>query len=104
MSERKPDASPSDAPTSYRKTIAALVAIIVVYLGLLVAGLPQKWTAAQFEEHGSHDEAVAAAHTDGAPETEAAVAPTETSETLEAEKATEASDVPETVELAQTAT
>jgi len=101
MSERKPDASPSDAPTSYRKTIAALVAVIVVYLGLLVAGLPQKWTAAQFEEHGSHDEAVVAAHTDETPETEATVAPTETSE---AENATEASGVPETVELAQTAT
>lgn len=101
MSERKPDASPSDAPTSYRKTIAALVAAIVVYLGLLVAGLPQKWTAAQFEEHGSHDEAVAAAHTSETPETEATVAP---SETLEAEKATGASDVPETGELAQTAT
>ncbi|MBQ7029714.1 MAG: hypothetical protein IJN32_05670, partial [Thermoguttaceae bacterium] len=63
MSGHKPDASPSGAPTSYRKTIAALVAVIVVYLGLLVAGLPQKWTAAQFEEHGSHDEAVAVAHT-----------------------------------------
>ena len=101
MSERKPDASPSDAPTSYRKTIAALVAVIVVYFGLLIAGLPQKWTAAQFEEHGSRDEAVAAAHTTETPETEATVAPTETSE---AENATEASGVPETVELAQTAT
>lgn len=101
MSERKPDASPSDAPTSYRKTIAALVAVIVVYLGLLVAGLPQQWTAAQFEEHGSRDEAVAVAHTTETTETEATVAPTETSE---AEKATEASGVPETVELAQTAT
>ena len=54
MSERKPDAS-QGAPTSYRKTIAAIGAIVVVYLGLLVAGLPQKWTAAQFESHGSHD-------------------------------------------------
>ena len=91
MSERKPDASPSDAPTSYRKTIAALVAVIVVYLGLLIAGLPQKWTAAQFEEHGSH-EAVAAAHTVETPETEAAVATAETTE------ATEASAIPENAE------
>lgn len=89
MSERKPDASPSDAPTSYRKTIAALVAVIVVYLGLLVAGLPQQWTAAQFEEHGSRDEAVAAAHTSETSETEATVAATGAPET---EKATEASD------------
>ncbi|MBP3558327.1 MAG: sodium:proton antiporter [Thermoguttaceae bacterium] len=91
MSERKPDASPSDAPTSYRKTIAALVAVIVVYFGLLIAGLPQKWTAAQFEEHGSH-EAVAAAHTVETPETEAAVATAETTE------ATEASAIPENAE------
>ncbi len=91
MSERKPDASPSDAPTSYRKTIAALVAVIVVYLGLLIAGLPQKWTAAQFEEHDSH-EAVAAAHTVETPETEAAVATAETTE------ATEASAIPENAE------
>lgn len=98
-SEHKPDASQGGAPTSYRKTIAALVAVIVVYLGLLVAGLPQQWTAAQFEEHGSHDEAVVAAHTDETPETEAPVAPVETSE---AEKATEASDVPETVESTET--
>ncbi|MBQ7815403.1 MAG: sodium:proton antiporter [Thermoguttaceae bacterium] len=93
MSERKPDASPSDAPTSYRKTIAALVAVIVVYLGLLVVGLPQKWTAAQFEEHGSHGEAVAAAHTTETPETEATVAPTETAE---AETTNEASEPAET--------
>ena len=59
-SEHKPDASPSGAPTSYRKTIAALVAVIVVYLGLLVAGLPQKWTAAQFAPHGSRFAAVVA--------------------------------------------
>lgn len=77
MSEHKPDASPNDAPTSYRKTIAALVAVIVVYLGLLVAGLPQKWTAAQFEGHGSSGEAVVA-HTD---ETEAPVDVPEATET-----------------------
>ena len=99
MSERKPDAS-QDAPISYRKTIAALVAVIVVYLGLLVAGLPQKWTAAQFEEHGAHDEPAVVAHTDettGTPETEAAVAPTETSE------ANEPSGVQETEEAEHTA-
>ena len=104
MSERKPDASPNDAPTSYRKTIAALVAVIVVYLGLLVAGLPQKWTAAQFEEHGSHDEAVAAAHAVETPETVATpetAEASETNETAEAEKTNEASEPAETAAKAE---
>lgn len=79
MSERKPDAS-QGAPTSYRKTIAAIGAIVVVYLGLLVAGLPQKWTAAQFESHGSHDEAVVATHTDETTEAEAVDVALETTE------------------------
>lgn len=100
-SEHKPDASQGGAPTSYRKTIAALVAVIVVYLGLLVAGLPQQWTAAQFEEHGSHDEAVVAEHTVETPEAEATVAPSETSE---AEKATESTGVAESTETATAAT
>lgn len=106
MSGHKPDAS-QDASISYRKTIAAIGAIVVVYLGLLVAGLPQKWTAAQFEAHGSHDEAVAAARADEATEAESVALETaETSENvvaLETAEATETSassdaDAPEASE------
>ncbi|MBQ1278528.1 MAG: sodium:proton antiporter, partial [Thermoguttaceae bacterium] len=91
MSERKPDAS-QGAPTSYRKTIAAIGAIVVVYLGLLVAGLPQKWTAAQFESHGSHDEAVVATHTDETTEAEAVDVALETTETVEESEASETAE------------
>ena len=38
-----------DASNNYKSTLMALAVVFVVYIALLVAGLPQKWTNAQFD-------------------------------------------------------
>ncbi|MCF0233500.1 MAG: hypothetical protein HUK22_00815, partial [Thermoguttaceae bacterium] len=53
MSEHKETQAAPDKPTSYRSTLIALALVFVVYIGLLCAGLPQKWTAASH----AHDHA-----------------------------------------------
>ena len=42
----------------YRKTLRALCVVFAVYLLLLLFGLPQKWTAAQFVAHEESVEVV----------------------------------------------
>lgn len=96
MSGHRPDASRDDASTSYRKTIAALGAVVALYLGLLVVGLPQKWTAAQFETHPSGGDVVAVETAETAPVAEVA-------ETVGTAETAAVAGVAETVETAETA-
>lgn len=45
------NAPQTEKPKTYNKTLAALGVFFVVYVVLLLAGLPQKWTTAQFARH-----------------------------------------------------
>lgn len=81
------NATPQDAkPTTYKKTLIALGLVFVVYIGLLCAGLPQRWTAAS---HASHEHA-AVETIDVAAETPENAAQPENTEVSAAETAADA--------------
>ncbi|MDO5309643.1 MAG: sodium:proton antiporter [Planctomycetia bacterium] len=61
-------ASEQEPKASYKKTIGALCAFFVLYAVLLLAGLPQKWTQAQFH-HDDHATAEALEQVDNELET-----------------------------------
>ena len=100
MSEAQ-NAPQTEQPKTYKKTLTALSVFFVVYILALLAGLPQKWTNAQFVSH-EHEEAV---ETETVEEDETALSALETRTDMDksaiAEPVTETESVSEAEDVAE---